>query len=54
MLPSWKKFTFSAQTRLPADLTFQAARRRVRITNLETTLKDSQLDWTVTGEIYAN
>ncbi|MEX6966887.1 hypothetical protein AB2C46_32655 [Pseudomonas aeruginosa] len=26
----------------------------VRITNLETTLKDSQLDWTVTGEIYAN
>ncbi|EZN99884.1 hypothetical protein AJ65_06234, partial [Pseudomonas aeruginosa 3578] len=25
-----------------------------RITNLETTLKDSRLDWTVTGEIYAN
>ncbi|HBP0620114.1 TPA: type 4b pilus protein PilO2, partial [Pseudomonas aeruginosa] len=55
VLPSWKKFTFSAQTRLPADLTFQGLPAAgVRITNLETTLKDSQLDWTVTGEIYAN
>ncbi|HHN0258830.1 TPA: type 4b pilus protein PilO2 [Pseudomonas aeruginosa] len=54
-MPSWKKFTFSAQTRLPADLTFQGLPATgVRITNLETTLKDSQLDWTVTGEIYAN
>ncbi|MFO6392978.1 type 4b pilus protein PilO2, partial [Pseudomonas aeruginosa] len=47
VLPSWKKFTFSAQTRLPADLTFQGLPAvGVRITNLETTLKDSQLDWT--------
>ena len=37
------------------DLTFQGLPAAgVRITNLETTLKDSQLDWTVTGEIYAN
>ncbi|MFO7127777.1 type 4b pilus protein PilO2, partial [Pseudomonas aeruginosa] len=42
VLPSWKKFTFSAQTRLPADLTFQGLPAAgVRITNLETTLKDS-------------
>ncbi|WP_445262772.1 type 4b pilus protein PilO2 [Pseudomonas sp. KBN10P05918] len=55
--PSWRGSSDGAASGVAflEDLTFQGLPAAgVRITNLETTLKDSQLDWTVTGEIYAN
>ncbi|MBS7690695.1 type 4b pilus protein PilO2 [Pseudomonas lalucatii] len=52
--PPWTKFTFHAESTLPPVLSLEGLPGiGVRTTLIETTLKNSQLTWSVAGEIYA-
>ena len=54
VMPPWKKFAFRAETKLPPLLALEGLPDTgVRLTLIETTLKNSQLAWSVAGDIYA-
>lgn len=54
VMPPWTKFSFHVETTLPPLLTLEGLPDAgVRTTLIETTLKNSQITWTVAGEIYA-
>lgn len=54
VMPPWKKYSFSAKLKLsPAFALEGMPDAGVRTTLIETTLENSQLSWTVAGDIYA-